>query len=395
MMNLRLKQKVLSMMFTFLAFMAGNIYAMYIRQEAQQQLWQACEEKNLSLAQEAVVNGANVNDVRADGMTPLMVAVQAGRGGIIVLNDLNFSGRFDISRITLSLCPRLVRFLLTQGARVNAYNDSGYTALHFLAQGYSGFDEIALMLRDAGLIEARVAISAPVNTRSHAAALWDHVNELIDSLSEVNVGMPIREPREMGVLHGDMRGILEVFHAIGIGNVQGNQDDRDPHWYTNRMGLTTRLVESSTVRIDPELVRRVEFHSPLFSRPNDPAAIEVGFVGIAARVTFNAEVGNHIDPNDGCPICTDKLQCDSDERNDEGRVVQLECGHVYHASCFNNMVNALNPVQVINEQGRTVFEDDPERPGHQRGKCHVPCPLCRAPLKAKLSTIVQCPGGCD
>lgn len=346
-MNTRLKRIFLFTTLMVVALMAGNTYAMQSTMSlaaAQDLLYRACKEKNLAMAQEAVANGADVNRAYM-GMTLLMIAV-CNRSNLYESNYTNSSSVF--SRPS----PALVRFLIDQGANVFAGNHGGWTALFYALEGMTRSreqsTEIANILRSAGATEQRVAIQELAHqiTDTVIADLAD-----LRNLQSLNLNPSLSS-------------------LSGSGAMQPNREQSN---------------------INPELQRRMEFHRPLVSRPNDPNAVAAGFIGIAARVPFNAGVGNHIDPNDQCSICLDKFQCDSDERIDAGRVVQLECGHVLHASCFNDIVKSLNAVQITNEQGRAVFEEDPGQPGHQRGKYHVPCPLCRASLKARLSTIVQHP----
>lgn len=79
---------------------------------------------NLSgLARALARGGAGVNDVDADGHTPLMTAIAHDR-------------------------PAVVEFLLERGADVNAATANGYTALHFAAA--CGQSQVIDMLVNAG-----------------------------------------------------------------------------------------------------------------------------------------------------------------------------------------------------------------------------------------------------
>jgi ankyrin repeat protein len=170
-------------------------------------LVQAIEDRNLPLAQQMILQGADVNQRTAQGATPLHFAARSGQITITALllqhgadpqaiyqsewTPLHFAakgGHVDVADLLLErgapvngregkISPlhiavqehrrRMASFLIAHGALVEAAFKEGWTALHMAAQ--SGDTDMTRLLLDSGApIDATNAIGI---TPLHSAAL--------------------------------------------------------------------------------------------------------------------------------------------------------------------------------------------------------------------------------
>ena len=120
-------------------------------------LIEAVMSGNLMKLRQLVADGANVNLTNRLGMTPLMVAAQWNRPGIVsfllsngadVQAQEHSSGCNALMFACLSGNPEVVRLVLKHGAPVNSTNFNGRTAL--MTAAFCGITKVVRMLLQHG-----------------------------------------------------------------------------------------------------------------------------------------------------------------------------------------------------------------------------------------------------
>ena len=310
-----------------------------------QALWQACNKKDITLARRVLAQAPHlITDGGPYEERPHWILIAIDR-------SVDTSGNYPFPYYSFKDAPKLVQLLIENGANIHEEDYEGNRALGLATKALTQhpdliteYSEIIAILRSEGATD----------------------NELYN---REELSKQYQEKRRLENLAWEQE--------------KAEYERKNLEIWTEWTHCTKDVVSVQKGHIVPPsdtLTARLATNKALIFCPYDAAALAAGFIGIAAKVPFNEEVGHQINPHTLCPVCTIALGSDPNNQVNQGRIIQCTCGQSFHASCFDFLLCAI-PMQ-----------DHPDAPGFKvyfgTGREAHRCPTCEKKLEARISTLI-------